>query len=305
MKLHHLRDFVAVAQEKSIGAAARSLNRPQPALSRSLRELERELDVPLIERHADGVSLTSAGAHFIVRATSILEELRRGVEEAAQLRASYNGTLRVALSPVVQATLLAEVFPKFRRKFPDVQLQVLEALFPRIENALYDGTLDMYVGPRPSRPIDRRYQINMMWKSERVVTARRKHPRGNARHLSELVDQEWVVIGLHHHPVTELEEVFGSLSLPTPARYTTVNSILAALTLMMVADAFFLIPRFCLRSDPFVDSIAAVPLEMTLTGPDIVQIHRAGIPLTPVAEQFSDLLHRAATHLLDANRGGK
>ena len=61
MKLHHLRDVVAIAERGGLRAASRHLQLAQPALTRSLGELERELGTPLFERHTRGMALTPAG----------------------------------------------------------------------------------------------------------------------------------------------------------------------------------------------------------------------------------------------------
>ena len=75
MKLNHLRDVVAVADRGGLRAAARHLNLAQPALTRSLGEIERELDASLFERGARGTTLTATGQAFVARARSILNEV--------------------------------------------------------------------------------------------------------------------------------------------------------------------------------------------------------------------------------------
>ena len=86
MKLHHLRDVVAIAERGGLCAAARHLQLAQPALTRSLCELERELGTPLFERYAHGMMLTPAGEGFVQRATAVLHEVRRAWEEVDQLQ---------------------------------------------------------------------------------------------------------------------------------------------------------------------------------------------------------------------------
>jgi DNA-binding transcriptional LysR family regulator len=85
MKLHHLRDIVAIAERGSLRAAARHLSVAQPALTRSVRELERELGVALFERRTRGMILTPMGNAFMRRARSILGEMRRARDEVEQL----------------------------------------------------------------------------------------------------------------------------------------------------------------------------------------------------------------------------
>src|SRR6188508_1885518 len=85
MKLHQIRDLLAVAEKGSLRAAARQLGLAQPSISRSIRELERELGAPLLERQARGTVLTPTGKLFASRAGAAASELRRAREEIAQL----------------------------------------------------------------------------------------------------------------------------------------------------------------------------------------------------------------------------
>eukprot|EP01031_Cornospumella_fuschlensis_P052953 gene52953-64686_t len=91
MKLHHLRNLVAVADASSIRGAARAQGLAQPAITRGLRDLEKELGVPLLERHGKGVSLNAYGQSFVVRARSILQDLERGRQEIEQLQTAVGG----------------------------------------------------------------------------------------------------------------------------------------------------------------------------------------------------------------------
>src|SRR5580693_6822900 len=74
MKLHQLRDLVAIAEHGSLRAAARHLGIAQPTLTRSLSELERELGAPLFERRARGMVATALGQAFIRRAIAIVND---------------------------------------------------------------------------------------------------------------------------------------------------------------------------------------------------------------------------------------
>ena len=98
MKLHHLRDVVAIAEHKSLRAAARHLGTVQPTLTRSLSELERELGAPLFERRSRGMLATPLGQAFVGRAVTILNDVRRAKDEFEQLRGNAVGSLAVGLS---------------------------------------------------------------------------------------------------------------------------------------------------------------------------------------------------------------
>jgi LysR family transcriptional regulator of abg operon len=293
-KFHHLRDFVAIARAESVRSAARSLGLTQPALTRSLRELELEIGAALCERHARGVVLTPLGERFLVRAQASLEELRRGMEEASQLTGNMQGNVAVALSSVPVLTTLPTAFTAFRKACPDVRLRIVEGLFPAIEPLLRDGQLDFYIGPRPERTLGSSYRVDLMFRNERVVLARKGHPLRHARSVRDLLDAEWVVTGLRERLEQEFEEQFTDLGLEIPRIVTIVESMLALVTMVSSTDVMAFLPRQWADTPLFRDLVEPIPVEETLFAPDIVQITRAKMPLTPAAEKFSVLLHRAA-----------
>ena len=293
-KFHHLRDFVAIARAESVRSAARSLGLTQPALTRSLRELEQEVGGALCERHARGVALTPLGERFLVRAQASLEELRRGMEEARQLTGHMQGHVAVALSSVPVLTTLPTAFSEFRKACPDVRLRIVEGLFPAIEPLLRDGRLDFYLGPRPERTLGSGYAIDLMFKNERVVLARKNHPLNNARSIKDLLDAQWLVTGLRERLEQEFEEQFTDLGLETPRSFTVVESMLALLTLVSTTDALAFLPRQWADTALFKHLVQPIAVRESLIAPDIVQITRARMPLTPAAEKFAVLLQRAA-----------
>jgi len=152
MKLHQLRDVVAIAERGGLRAASRHLQLAQPALTRSLGELERELGTALFERHARGMVLTSAGTVFVQRATAILHEVRRAGEEIDQLQGGVCGSVAMALSIAPHIALLPRALPPFRARYPAVQLRVIEGIYPTVEGGLRDGSIDFYIGPEPADP---------------------------------------------------------------------------------------------------------------------------------------------------------
>ena len=293
-KLHHLRDFVAIARTHSVRSAARTLRLSQPALTRSLQELETELGVSLVERHARGVVLTPAGERFLVRAQAALEEVRRGCEEAGQLRGELQGNVAVALSSAPVLSLLPQAYPAFRREWPAVRLRFVEGLFPAIEPMLRDGRLDFYMGPRPESQLSSSYQVTLVHRNERVVLARRGHPLRDAGSLQALLEAEWIVTGLREHLEAEFEEQFSVLDLRSPRVVTIAESMMALLSLLATTDGLAFLPRQWADTPLFSHLLQPIAVRETLFAPDIVQVSRASLPLTPAAERLSVLLHRAA-----------
>src|SRR4051794_34049681 len=95
MELRHLRYFVAVAEESSVGRAARRLNLARPALSRQIHDLERELGVALFERLPRGLALTDAGRAFLTEAQAMLEHADRATQAARRFALGQSGRVVV------------------------------------------------------------------------------------------------------------------------------------------------------------------------------------------------------------------
>src|SRR5882757_6028819 len=106
MKLHQLAALVSASESGSLRQAAGKLRVSQPALSRSVRELENELGVKLLDRTALGVEPTAYGKALILRCKIIDSELRQAKDDIAQLRAATHGDLRIGATPVAAFSLL-------------------------------------------------------------------------------------------------------------------------------------------------------------------------------------------------------
>src|SRR5260221_442839 len=151
MKLHQIRDLLAVAEKGSLRAAARQLGLAQPSISRSIGQLERELGVALLERQARGTVLTPAGKLFARRASAAASELRRGREEIEQLNEGAEGSITVGFSSVPLLTLLPAAVAPFKKRFARLELRIVDGAFPAIESRLKDGTVDFYAGVAPGK----------------------------------------------------------------------------------------------------------------------------------------------------------
>src|SRR5580698_4432354 len=125
MKLHQIRDLLAVAEKRGLRAAARHLGLAQPSLSRSIRELERELGAPLLERQSRGVVLTPVGELFARRARFATTELERARDEIDQIQGGAHGGVTLGVSSVPLLALFPDALPRFRRRYEGVELRLV------------------------------------------------------------------------------------------------------------------------------------------------------------------------------------
>ena len=240
--------------------------------------------------------MTGIGQRFLVRAQSALEEVRRAGEEVAQLGGSPEGSVTVALSTAVMLALVPTAIPAFRKSRPSVQLHVMESVFPTVEQRLLDGQLDFYIGPAPEK-LPRALRRELYFKNERVIIARKGHPLRGARSLAQLTQSEWILTGLRERVDREFEELFSAYKLPAPKAFMRVESTMGLLAMLGNTDALALLPRQWTDSAMFKTVLEAMPVREKLLAPDIVLIARAGVPLTPAAEQLAVLMQRAAAQV--------
>jgi DNA-binding transcriptional LysR family regulator len=147
LELRHLRYFVAIAEEGSIGRAAERLSLTQPALSRQARDLEQLIGVPLFERAARGVTLTLAGHSLYDSAREILQDAERVAGEA---RRAERGRKRCCIIGVVPTPLILDVVTRAIRDCaeddPEIVISIEDVPTPKQIRALSEARIDIGIG---------------------------------------------------------------------------------------------------------------------------------------------------------------
>ncbi len=297
MKFSQMRDVVAIAERGSLRAAARHLSLAQPALTRSIHELERELGVPLFERRARGMILTPMGEAFVRRASAVLSEVRRARDEVEQLHGGTRGKVVAGLSLAAHVALLPPALKPFRARYPQVQLHLIEGWYPTLEAALKEGSVDFYVGPRHERPPSAELVQEHLFDNTRVVLGRRGHPLGRARSLKDLVDAEWATTSVTFKAEEELRELFEQHQLPAPRLALQSQSALTLMVALANSDLLTMVPVQWTQFAAVAQSLAPLRLKEIFPAPSIVIVRRAGLPLTPAAEFLLDLMRRQVPRL--------
>ena len=296
MKLHQIRDLLALADHGSVRAASREIGIAQPSITRSIRELERDLGVPLFERRARGVTPTAMGDAFIRRARNVDRELLRARDEIAQLRGLTHGSVRIALSMVPHMALLPDALRPFRLRYPEVRLDIIDAVFSSVAADMTEGRLDCYIGPPPEQlPAD--LLVEKLFDNTRVILGRKGHPLSNAKSLRELTGAEWVTTSITARAELELGPLFELHRLPPPTLVLQAHSALTLIVSLLYSDLLTMLPVQWINFPLTRDALQIIKVSEVLAAPPICIIQRAGLPLTPAAEHLCNLLRRAAGHI--------
>ena len=296
MKIRQLHDFIAIARCGGIRSAARELKLTQPALSKSIQQLEHELETPLFERHAHGSTLNAYGQAFLARAEAALHELRRGSEELQQLRGSMGGTVTVAASSVASLAFLPAALEAFRRRYPQAEVRVLDGTYPVILRGSLDGSLDFAIGPMPSPPMGDEFMVEELFQNVRCVVGRRNHPRQGARSLAELVDAQWIVTGAIGPHLDEFERIFLDHGLAVPACKLRIEALIGLFAVLANSDSLAILPHQWVDTSTTNQLLAKIKISQSIPGPSTCLIRRRGLPLTPAADALATAFRREATY---------
>jgi DNA-binding transcriptional LysR family regulator len=152
--LLQLKSFVTVVEQGGFTAASRRLGLSQPAVSRAVATLEKELGAPLLIRRRDGLSLTGAGSVALTHAREAVRHLSLMRTEVAALAGEITGTLSLASLPSVTAILVAPQLQAFAARYPGVTIRLLEGSETEVRDWLDQGAAEAGVVSLPIRGMD-------------------------------------------------------------------------------------------------------------------------------------------------------
>lgn len=141
--VRQIRYFLVLSDELHFGRAAARLHVSQPPLSASLKQLEEELGVRLLERSSKRVTLTRAGELFRRQARRVLTQLDDSIDLVRRIEKGATGLLRVGFTPAMLFRQVPEVLERFKQDFPGIELQLVEQNSLQQVEAVASGQLDV------------------------------------------------------------------------------------------------------------------------------------------------------------------
>jgi DNA-binding transcriptional LysR family regulator len=197
-QVRRLRVLTEVVDRGSFSAAADSLGMTQSAVSQHISALERAVGTTVVDRSSRPAQVTEVGSLLVRHARAVLARLDTAEQEIAAAAGRRLGRLRVGAFPTALATFMPPVLSRFKRRFPDVTLTVVDDHAPRLQQRLADGELDLAVVydheslPELARPEFER--IPLFDDPYRAVLPRGHvlARRGRSLSLSELADETWM-----------------------------------------------------------------------------------------------------------------
>ena len=296
LKLRHLVLVVAIADQGSVLRAAEHLHLAQPAVTRSLREVEGILGVELFTRGPRGVTPTLFGDAFIEHARAVLAELRRAGERITGLADGEVGTVTIGTLLAGSNVLLPRAIAALKKDRPGITVIVQEATFDAQVPRLLDGEIDLILGRL--NPIDdlRGLRQITLYGEPVLLVARRDHPARTVPDLAlaDLLAYPWVLPLEQTALRTELEQVFRASGSALPGNLVECTSVLTVRTLVRDTDMIAALPELVARTDA---DMAPLPVPLETVRRQVGVTLPANRTPTPSARLMLDHLEREAAAL--------
>jgi LysR family hydrogen peroxide-inducible transcriptional activator len=198
MNLRDLRYFLALAETRHFGRAAENCFVSQPTLSTQLKKLEDELGVTLFERAPRNILLTPAGEQILRHAKLALSHVASMQEIAKHTQDPESASIRLGIFPTLAPYLLPHVVPKLRKRFPNLELLLVEEKTETLVHQLRDGFIDAAILAEPV--LDDHFDNMHLFTEPFVLALPEKHPLSKQRTLGlmELEKQHLLLLEEGH-----------------------------------------------------------------------------------------------------------
>jgi LysR family pca operon transcriptional activator len=229
VKFRHLHTFVEVARQKSVVRAAEILNVSQPAVTKTIRELEDVLGVSVFEREGRGIRITRYGEVFLRHAGAALTALRQGIDSVSQELFDSAPPVRIGALPTVSTRVMPRAMALFLAEKTGSRVKIVTGDNSVLMEQLRVGDLDLVVGRLASPEKMTGLSFEHLYSEQVVFTVRSRHPLLNSR--------QSVFEGLSEYPV--LMPSRGSIIRPTVEQFLIANGVASLPTQVeTVSDAF-------------------------------------------------------------------
>lgn len=295
-KLHQLKVFQEVIRCGSIRAAARAMNQSQPALTRTIKELEQILGTALITRGTRGVVLTESGRAFSVRMQLILEELKRATDEIKQINEHTQGNVSMGFSSLIAVTVFPDMVNEFRKRLPKATLHVKEGQLSTLLPDLREGRLDFAIGTISSDVPLSEFVEEPLFKASFGVICRKNHPLSQCTSLEELGAAKWFIPDTDMGYYKQVNTALGSIYRNLPEFPVLSDSIISGLNLLIKSDHLAVLAVAMANPLNLHNQLSIIPLKEPLPQATYSLVYSRKWPLTLTAQRMINILRWHCQH---------
>jgi LysR family transcriptional regulator of gallate degradation len=261
MRIRHVEQFIRIYEHGSLGKAARFLNVSQPALTKTLHQIEADVGVPLFERTSRGITPTVFGECLYERVKRIESEIVHAMDDIDALRGTHTGHVTVGAIPVAVRRTLPRAIMQLLRKRPGVTVSVVEKPNSELLPELRKGRLDFVIAVLDDET-ETGLRRKRLYADELVVGVRAGHPLTKLAKPTpaDLLLFPWISPRLATVRQRAISNYFRAAGLPTPRALINSASTAFVLSIMARSDFVTMLPDDVLETDENAKGLARIRL---------------------------------------------
>ncbi|MEW9582755.1 pca operon transcription factor PcaQ [Paraburkholderia sp. DGU8] len=296
VKFRHLQCFLAVAQFGSVQRAADSLSITQPAVSKTVAELEEILGVKLFERGRHGAAPTREGQLFMPHASACVSALREGVDLLARAEGAAAATLEVGVLPTVAPAVIPPALKRFAALWPRVIVRLATGANPELLERLKAGTIEFAIGrlADPERMVGLSFE--QLFTEPLIAVVRAGHPLAKGPGLPAASLKDFLVVlppfgTLIRQSADSLLNAWGVQPL---SAFVEVLSVSTGRALALENGAVWLVPSSAVDYELARGMLVRLALPFAGTGEPVGLIRRSDTQPSPVGRAFIEAVREVA-----------
>ncbi|EHW8046432.1 LysR family transcriptional regulator [Salmonella enterica] len=287
IRLRHLHTFVAVAQQGTLGRAAETLNLSQPALSKTLNELEQLTGTRLFERGRLGAQLTVPGEQFLTHAVKVLDALNTAGQALNRKEDASADVVRVGALPTAALGILPAAIGRFHQQQKSTSLQVATMNNTMLLAGLKSGEIDLGIGRMSDPELMGGLNYELLFLESLKLVVRPGHPLlQETITLSRIMEWPVVVSPKGTVPRQNAEALLQSQGCKMPAGCIETLSASLSRQLTVDYDYVWFVPSGAVKEDLRQATLVSLPVPTQSAGEPIGILTRVDIPLSTGAQML-------------------
>lgn len=299
IKLQDLHILMTVVQAGSMRKAATILNTTQPAISRSISELEDAIGVRLLDRNPQGVEPTTFGRALLDGGTAAFDDLQQAVKNIEFLADPTAGEVRIGSIIPLAATFVSAVIDLLSRRYPRIVFHVETAQMETLRRELSARNIDLLVAPRLDLLKDELFDFESLYDHSFVIVAGANNRWAKRRtiELAELMNEPWALPPPERALGPIYRQIFHDSGLNYP--HTAVVTMSPEIRISLLATGRFLtiFPASVLRFPTRRPEIKVLPVKILMAPVPVGIITLNNRMLSPVVQLFIDSAREVAKPL--------
>lgn len=299
LKLQDLNVLMTVVQAGSMRKAATLLNTSQPAISRSVADLEDAIGARLLDRNPQGVEPTEYGRALLDGGAAMFDELRLAVKNIECLADPTAGEVRIACNAILATSFLAAVIDRVSRRHPRIAFHVVIRQAELLHRELSERNVDLLITRQFGDLADERMEFEMLFVDAYVVASGAHHPwaRRHRIKLAQLVNEAWTLGPPDNALGSVAREAFRASGLDYP--HVTVVTASPEMRISLLATGRFLsiFPEAILRFPTGRPGVKVLPVKVPVAPAPVGIVTLKNRTLSPVIKLFIDHAREVAKPL--------